>query len=130
MTITKSIIDYAQQASNRLKFDFPYDIKHWVDDMGMMIENYHKHTTWSDLVQIDSPTSIDDFIRLSDSYGCTCYFSGEHGYPGEWLYCYDVCKNTFDKGNREKLGLRKPIKFRYSVEAYWVKDIKDRKSVV
>lgn len=87
-----------------------------------MIENYHKHTTWSDLVQIDSATSIEDFIKLSDQYGCQCYFSGEHGYPGEWLYVYDLCNKTRDNAFREKLGLNHSVKFRYSVEAYWVKD--------
>ena len=33
-------------AKQRLKFDFPYDTQIWVNDMDMMIENYHKHTKW------------------------------------------------------------------------------------
>ena len=74
INISNNLITYAQKASKRLKFDFPYDISTWINSMNMMMENYHKHTTWSDLVQIDSPTSIDDFIKLSDSYGCKCYF--------------------------------------------------------
>lgn len=90
--------------------------------MGMMMENYHKHTTWSDLVQIDSTTSVEDFMRLSDKYGCKCYFSGEHGYPGEWLKMYDICKNTLDEKTRKKMQLNNPIAFRYSAEVYWVKD--------
>ena len=65
--------------------------------MDMLMENYHKHTTWSDLVQIDSATSIEDFMRLSTKYGCQCYFSGEHGYQGEWLYVYDLCGQTQDE---------------------------------
>lgn len=93
--------------------------------MNMVMENYHKHTTWSDFVQIDSATSIEDFVKLSDSYGTQCYFSGEHGYPGEWPYCYNFCKNTNDAKTREALGLSKPVRFRYSVEAYWVKDAND-----
>lgn len=91
--------------------------------MDMLMENYHKHTTWSDLIQIDSATDIHEFIELSNSYGCQCYFSGEHGYPGEWLYVYDVCNNSQDKKYRKKHGLSKEIKFRYSAEVYWVKDI-------
>lgn len=87
-----------------------------------MMENYHKHTTWSDLVQIDSTTSVEDFMRLSDKYGCKCYFSGEHGYPGEWLKMYDICKNTLDEKTRKKMQLNNPIAFRYSAEVYWVKD--------
>lgn len=117
------LIRLAEAARSRLKFKFPYDIYTWVNDLHMLMENYHKHTTWSDLVQIDSTTDIHDFIKLSDSYGCQCYFSGEHGYPGEWLYVYDICKKTLDAKVREKSGLSKPIKFRYSAEVYWVKDV-------
>lgn len=117
------ILNAAQKAQKRLKFDFPYDLSTWINDMDMMIENYHKHTTWSDLVQIDSATSIIEFMRLSAQYKCQCYFSGEHGYPGEWLYAYDVCKNTFDENFRKKNSITSPMKFRYSAEVYWVKDM-------
>ena len=120
--ISENLIELAKEAEKRLKFKFPYSIEEWIAQKNMLMENYHKHTTWSDLVQIDSATEIDDFIRLSDSYGCQCYFSGEHGYQGEWLYVYDVCKNTNNEDNRKKLGIKNPVKFRYSVEAYWVKD--------
>lgn len=116
------MIEAALKAQNRLKFVFPYDVNKWLNEMNMLMENYHKHTTWSDLVQIDSATSVEDFIRISDSYGCKCYFSGEHGYQGEWLKMYDICKSTLDKKNREKMKIENPIGFRYSVEAYWVKD--------
>lgn len=120
--MSKLLIDDALKAQKRLKFDFPYDINSWINDMGMMMENYHKHTTWSDLVQIDSTTSVEEFMRLSDKYGCKCYFSGEHGYPGEWLKMYDICKNTLDENTRKKMQLNNPIAFRYSAEVYWVKD--------
>ena len=75
----------------------------------MKFENYHKHTTFSNFFQYDSTTSIEDFITKSKEMGCECYFSTEHGYPGEWLYCYDICKKM-------------DIKFRYAAEIYWVKD--------
>lgn len=116
------MIENALKAQERLKFNFPYDVKKWLGEMNMLMENYHKHTTWSDLVQIDSATSVEDFIRISDSYGCKCYFSGEHGYQGEWLKMYDICKSTLDEKTREKMKIKNPIGFRYSVEAYWVKD--------
>ena len=109
-------------AKQRLKFDFPYDTQIWVNDMDMMIENYHKHTTWSDLVQIDSATSIPEFFQKLDEYGCKFYFSGEHGYPGEWLHCYDLCKQTQSEKYRDKINITNPLKFRYSAEVYWVKD--------
>lgn len=112
----------ADIAKTRLKFDFPYDTDVWVNDMNMMMENYHKHTTWSNLVQIDSATSIQEFINHSDRYGRRLYFSTEHGYPGEWLYCYDVCKQTQDEKYRNKIGINNPVRFRYGAEVYWVKD--------
>lgn len=116
------LTNLAEIAKKRLKFDFPYDVNEWVNDMDMMMENYHKHTTWSDLVQIDSATSIPEFFQISDKYGCKLYFSGEHGYPGEWLYCYDLCKQTQSEKYRNKIGIKNPLKFRYSAEVYWVKD--------
>lgn len=112
----------ANVAKQRLKFEFPYDVNVWVNDMGMMMENYHKHTTWSDLVQIDSATSIPEFFQISDKYGCKLYFSGEHGYPGEWLHCYDLCKQTQTEKYRKKININGTLKFRYSAEVYWVKD--------
>lgn len=112
----------AKKAKQRLRFEFPYDLQAWMTDMNMMVENYHKHTTWSDLVQIDSATDLLSFMKLSAQYGCQCYFSGEHGYQGEWLYVYDICKNTQDEKFREKNSLQRPMRFRYSTEAYWVKD--------
>ena len=114
--------ELAEIAKQRLKFDFPYDTKVWVDDMNMMMENYHKHTTWSDLVQIDSATSIPEFFQKLDEYGCKFYFSGEHGYPGEWLHCYDLCKQTQSEKYRDKINITNLLKFRYSAEVYWVKD--------
>lgn len=102
------LIQLASKVIENLDFKFPYDAEQWINN-GMVMENYHKHTTWSNLVQIDSATSIDDFIDLSKKYGCKCYFSGEHGYPGEWMNVYGICKNT-------------GMKFIYSAEVYWVKD--------
>ena len=116
------LIQIAKSASKQLKFQFPYEISHWVSEMDMMIENYHKHTTWSNLVQIDSATDIVDFMSKATEYGCRCYFSGEHGYQGEWLHVYDICKNTQEEKFRIKNKLDNPLKFRYSAEVYWVKD--------
>ena len=118
-----SIIEIADRAKSRLKFEFPYDINSWLNELDMRMENYHKHTTWSDLVQIDSATDVIDFMKMLNKYGCQCLFSGEHGYAGEWLYIYDLCKNSLDKDYRKKNGLTNPLKFRYSSEVYWVKDI-------
>lgn len=116
------LIQVAEKAKNRVRFELPYDVTDWVTKKNMVMENYHKHTTWSDLVQIDSATDVVEFMRLSEKHGCQCYFSGEHGSQGEWLYIYDLCKKTMDDKDRKKLKISRPLKFRYSTEAYWVKD--------
>lgn len=103
-------VKYVEAARNKLKFDFPYDIKTWVNDMDMMMENYHRHSCWSNFVQIDSATSTSDFMNLENKLGCKLHFSTEHGYQGEWIKVYNDCVNN---------GL---LKFRYGVEVYWVKD--------
>jgi DNA polymerase III alpha subunit len=61
-------------------------------------------------------------MQVLDNYGCKSLFSGEHGYAGEWLYIYDLCKKSQDKKYREEHGLKNPLLFRFSTEAYWVKD--------
>lgn len=110
-----------------MKFEFPYNPDEWLEKK-MVMENYHKHTTWSNLVQIDSATSVEEFMDYLNSYGCRCFFSGEHGYQGEWLYIYDKCRATQNEKWREAHGYNAPLKFCYSTEAYWVKDrfAKDR----
>lgn len=105
-----SLTKIAELAKNRLKFEFPYDIDAWINDMDMLMENYHRHSTWSDFVQIDSATSLQDFMALENQYGCRLHFSTEHGYQGEWVKVYDECEKN---GN---------LKFRYGAEVYWVKD--------
>lgn len=140
------INDIAESAIKKLKFKFPYTVEEWISK-NMVMENYHKHTTWSDLVQIDSATDVVEFMRMLNSYGCKCLFSGEHGFQGEWLYIYDLCNKSLNEDDRVKMKLSAPLKFRYSTEAYWVKDrnkifneeyidkkgkkqVRDRKSVV
>lgn len=105
-----SILQDARVAIEKLKFDFPYEVEDWVNNRNMLMENYHRHSTWSDFVQIDSATSLSDFMALENQYGCQLHFSTEHGYQGEWVKVYDEC---------EKNG---SLKFRYGAEVYWVKD--------
>lgn len=116
-----SINEVVESAIKQLKFQFPYTGEEWVSK-NMVMENYHKHTTWSDLVQIDSATDVVEFMRKLNSYDCKCLFSGEHGFQGEWLYIYDLCNKSLNEEDRKKMKLSAPLKFRYSTEAYWVKD--------
>ena len=105
-----SILHDAYEAVQKLKFEFPYEVEDWVTNRNMLMENYHRHSTWSDFVQIDSATSLSDFMAVENEYGCQLHFSTEHGYQGEWVKVYDEC---------EKNGR---LKFRYGAEVYWVKD--------
>ena len=105
-----SVINDALAAVNKLRFKFPYEVEDWINNRSMLMENYHKHTAWSNFVQIDSATSLQESMRLGNEYGCQLYFSTEHGYQGEWLKVYDECvKNG-------------KLRFRYGAEVYWVKD--------
>lgn len=115
------VLKIVERNIQKLKFEFPYSAEEWLSKK-MVMENYHKHTAWSNLVQIDSATDVLEFMRMLDEYGSKCYFSGEHGYQGEWLYIYDLCKKTLNESDRQKMKLQNPLKFRYSTEAYWVKD--------
>lgn len=105
-----SLIADAVKAQDKLKFQFPYPLEDWLGNMNMMMENYHKHTAWSNFVQVDSATSTSDFMQIENQYGCKLHFSTEHGYQGEWCKIYDDCEQNGK------------LKFRYGVEVYWVKD--------
>ena len=105
-----NVLRDAEQAVEKLKFDFPYDVEDWVTNRNMLMENYHRHSAWSNFVQIDSATSLSDFMAVENDYGCKLHFSTEHGYQGEWCKVYDECERN---GN---------LKFRYGAEVYWVKD--------
>lgn len=103
-------------------FNFPYSKDDWINKYDMCVENYHKHTTWSNFFQIDSTTSLEQFLKKIDERHGTMLFSGEHGFQGEWLKVWDLCRQTENEEFRNKLGIHNPIKFRYSSEIYWVKD--------
>ena len=94
--------------ASRLRFNFPYDLADW--ERNLWVENYHKHTCWSNMTQPDSATLLSDFISTAKERGAKCISSCEHGYQGNWTYVYTQCKAA-------------DMKFRYGAEVYWVKDI-------
>ena len=101
----------------KLRFNFPYEIDDYSSNLYM--ENYHKHSMYS---LIDSATSMEDYADKIKEYNYKCLFSGEHGWQGQYFYVYNLCEQIRkDKDNPYDL------KFRYSTEAYWVKD---RKKIV
>lgn len=98
----------------KLRFNFPYEINDYSENLYM--ENYHKHSMYS---LIDSATSMEDYADKIKEYNYKCLFSGEHGWQGQYFYIYNLCEQIRkDKDNPYNL------KFRYSTEAYWVKDRK------
>lgn len=109
-------LDTISECIKRLDFQFPYKAEYWLEYM--IVENQHKHTTWSNVKQIDCATSIEEFFKVNNQRGAKLYFSGEHGTQGSWLKCYDMCN---DKKLQEKLGFELP-KYVHSTEAYWVKN--------
>ena len=85
-------ITHLNEIASQLKFKFPYSMERWAN-LGYPVENYHKHTTWSNFFQIDSCTTIPQFSDMVQKRNGTLLFSGEHGFQGEWLKVYDYCKN-------------------------------------
>ena len=81
-------------------------------------QDYHKHTSLSNVYTKDSPLiHIDYWNELKARYGdkpC-CYTTVDHGWAGNYFKTYD----DLEKFNR-KNGTN--IKFVFGYEAYWVKD--------
>ena len=97
-----------KDVASRLRFEFPYDLDDWQENL--WVENYHKHTCWSNITQPDSATLLSDFIEAAKERGAKYVSSCEHGFQGNWTYVYQQCKAA-------------NIKFLYGAEVYWVKDI-------
>lgn len=81
-------------------------------------QDYHKHTSLSNVYTKDSPLiHLDYWNELKARYGdkpC-CYTTVEHGWAGNYFKTYDDLEK-FNKKNGTN------IKFVFGYEAYWVKD--------
>ena len=81
-------------------------------------QDYHKHTSLSNVYTKDSPLiHLDYWNELKARYGdkpC-CYTTVEHGFAGNYFKAYDDLEK-FNKKNGTN------IKFVFGYEAYWVKD--------
>ena len=91
----------------KLKFKFPYTIEDYSENL--YCENYHKHSFFSNTSVVDSPESMKTYAQQTIEYKGKCLFSGEHGNQGNQFEVY-------------KLAEEYNLKYRHSVEAYWVKD--------
>lgn len=91
----------------RLRFNCPYSIEEY--KKLLLVENYHKHTSFSNVSTPDSPVIISGYVKREQELGAKCLFSGEHGNQGNFAETYFLAK----KNN---------LKYVHSTEAYWVKN--------
>lgn len=75
----------------------------------MFLQNYHKHTYWSNLYSMDSIASYEDYAKRAVDLGHKILCSVEHGWQSNYWQCYEMAK----KYN---------LKFVFGTEAYYVKD--------
>lgn len=73
------------------------------------MQNYHKHTYYSNVFVADSAASFEDYAKRAVELGHKVLSSVEHG----WQSCYHV---PFE------LAQQYGLKFIFGAEAYWVKD--------
>lgn len=73
--------------------------------MNKKFVNYHCHSSLSNTIIADSPSTVDDYIKRLKELNHTVYVSTEHGTSTGWARKYFEC---------QKNG----IKFVYGVEAY------------
>lgn len=75
------------------------------------MQNYHKHTSYSNIMTPDSAASYEDYAKRAVELGHKVISSVEHGWQGYYYECYELAQ----KYN---------LKFIFGAEAYWVKDRK------
>lgn len=79
----------------------------------MAVQNYHRHTCFSNIVLPDSVVQNEDYCRRAVELGAGIISSCEHGTPGNYWECSNLA---------EKYGL----KWRYVMEAYFVLDRREK----
>lgn len=77
------------------------------------MQNYHRHTSYSNIMTPDSAVSNEDYARRAVELGQKVICSVEHGWQG---YYYEVFE----------LAEKYDLKFIFGTEAYWVKDNLDK----
>ena len=73
------------------------------------MQNYHKHTSYSNIYTADSSAMNEDYAKRAVELGHKVLSSVEHGFQGYYYQSYELAK----KYN---------LKFIFGAEAYWVKD--------
>lgn len=94
------------------------------------MQNYHKHTSYSNALVADCPASYEMYVARARELGHKVISSVEHGYQSNYYVPYELVVNNNEKlkkeyeaGNISKEEYEKGLlKFVFGAEAYWVKD--------
>lgn len=94
------------------------------------MQNYHKHTSYSNVLVGDCATSYDEYVHRAIELGQNVISSVEHGYQSNYYVPYelvqkhnDALHKKVDSGELSEDEYRKKkLKFIFGAEAYWVKD--------
>lgn len=73
------------------------------------MQNYHRHTSYSNIYVADSAAVNEDYAKRAVELGHKVISSVEHGWQGYYFETYELAKK-YD------------LKFIFGVEAYWVKN--------
>ena len=73
------------------------------------MQNYHRHTSYSNIYIADSAAVNEDYAKRAVELGHKVISSVEHGWQGYYFETYELAKK-YD------------LKFIFGAEAYWVKD--------
>ena len=94
------------------------------------MQNYHKHTSYSNVLVTDCPASYEEYVKRTVEVGQNVISSVEHGYQGNYYVPYELVQKYNDElyKNVENGSLsleqynKKKLKFIFGAEAYWVRD--------
>lgn len=94
------------------------------------MQNYHKHTYWSNVLVADCPISYDAYVKRAKELGHKVISSVEHGFQSNYYVPYELveknnaaAKERYEKGEISKEQYENELlKFIFGAEAYWVKD--------
>lgn len=77
------------------------------------MQNYHRHTSYSNIMTPDSAASNEDYAKRAVELGQKVLSSVEHGWQGYYYEAYELAQK-YD------------LKFIFGTEAYWVSDNQEK----
>lgn len=94
------------------------------------MQNYHKHSWFSNTFVADCPTSYEAYIKRASELGHKIISSVEHGFQSNYYVPYelvvrhneDLKRSVITKEISQEEYDKKSLKFVFGAEAYWVKD--------